>query len=72
MTDSVIPRDLTREEALRREGELATLGRIADPEEVAEVVCFLLSDRASYVTGASVLVEGGAAARCFAYSPLEL
>lgn len=72
MTDSVLPRDLPREEALRREGELATLGRIADPEEVAEVVCFLLSDRASYVTGASVLVDGGAAARCFAYSPLEL
>ena len=72
MTDSVLPRDLPREEALRREGELATLGRIAAPDEVAEVVCFLLSDRASYVTGASVLVDGGAAARCFAYPPLEL
>ena len=72
MTDSVLPRDLPREEALRREGELATLGRVAAPEEVAEVVCFLLSDRASYVTGASVLVDGGAAARCFAYPPLEL
>jgi NAD(P)-dependent dehydrogenase (short-subunit alcohol dehydrogenase family) len=72
MTDSVLPADLPREEALRREGELATLGRIAQPEEVAEVVCFLLSDRASYVTGASVLVDGGAAARCFAYPPLEL
>lgn len=72
MTDSVLPPDLPREEALEREGELATLGRIASPEEVAEVVCFLLSDRASYVTGASVLVDGGAAARCFAYPPLEL
>ena len=72
MTDSVLPRDLPREEALRREGELATLGRVADPAEVAEVVCFLLSDRASYVTGVSVLVDGGAAARCYAYSPLEL
>jgi NAD(P)-dependent dehydrogenase (short-subunit alcohol dehydrogenase family) len=72
MTDSVLPPDLPREEALRREGELATLGRIAAPEEVAEVVCFLLSDRASYVTGTSVLVDGGAAARCFAYPPLEV
>ena len=72
MTDSVLPPDLTREEALRREGELATLGRIAQPEEVAEVVCFLLSERASYVTGASILVDGGAAARCFAYPGLDL
>lgn len=72
MTDSVLPPGLPREEAIRREGELATLARIARPEEVAEVVCFLLSDRASYVTGASVLVDGGAAARCFAYPGLEL
>lgn len=72
MTDSVLPPDIPRAEALRREGGLATLGRIAAPEEVAEVVCFLLSDRASYVTGASLLVDGGAAARCFAYPPLEV
>ncbi len=72
MTDSVLPPDLPRAEALRREGELATLGRIAQPEEVAEVVCFLLSERASYVTGTSVLVDGGAAARCYAYPGLEL
>jgi len=72
MTDSVLPPGLPRDEALRREGELATLGRIAQPEEVAEVVCFLLSERASYVTGASVLVDGGAGARCFAYPGLEL
>ena len=72
MTDSVLPHGVSREEALRREGELATLGRIASAEEVAEVVCFLLSDRASYVTGASLLVDGGAAARCYAYPPLEL
>jgi NAD(P)-dependent dehydrogenase (short-subunit alcohol dehydrogenase family) len=72
MTDSVLPPGVPRDEALQREGELATLGRIAQPEEVAEVVCFLLSDRASYVTGASVLVDGGAGARCFAYPGLEL
>jgi NAD(P)-dependent dehydrogenase (short-subunit alcohol dehydrogenase family) len=72
MTDSVLPEDLSREEALRREGEFATLGRVAQPEEVAKVVCFLLSPRASYVTGVSLLVDGGAGARCFAYPPLEL
>ena len=72
MTDSVLPAGVPRDEALRQEGALATLGRVARPEEVAEVVCFLLSERASYVTGASVLVDGGAAARCFAYPPLEL
>lgn len=38
------------------------LGRMARPEEVAEVAAWLLSDRASMVTGASVPVDGGAEA----------
>jgi NAD(P)-dependent dehydrogenase (short-subunit alcohol dehydrogenase family) len=67
MTYSTLPPDLPREEALRREGELAVLNRVAQPEEIAEVVAFLLSDRASFVTGASIVADGGASARCFAY-----
>ncbi|MGJ0204110.1 glucose 1-dehydrogenase [Leucobacter sp. gxy201] len=35
------------------------LGRIAEPEDVAAVVDFLASERASYLTGASIPVEGG-------------
>ncbi len=39
------------------------LGRIGDPQEVAQVVRFLASAESSYVTGASVLVDGGLTAR---------
>lgn len=38
------------------------LGRMAEPEEVAEVAAWLLSDRASMVTGAIVPVDGGSGA----------
>jgi NAD(P)-dependent dehydrogenase (short-subunit alcohol dehydrogenase family) len=40
------------------------LGRLADPEEIARVVKFLLSDDAAYVTGAQYVVDGGRTA-CF-------
>lgn len=35
------------------------LGRLADPSEVADVVAYLASDRASFITGATVTVDGG-------------
>jgi Dehydrogenases with different specificities (related to short-chain alcohol dehydrogenases) len=35
------------------------LGRFGEPDEVSGIVTFLLSDRASYITGASIDVAGG-------------
>lgn len=42
---------------------LHPLKRMADPREIAQSALFLLSDRASFVTGAPVSVDGGIAAR---------
>ena len=43
------------------EEELATipLGRLGTPQEFGDVACFLASDRARYVTGTTVVVDGG-------------
>ncbi len=53
-------RDLAgSEEALAARASAVPLGRIGRPEEVGDVVAFLASERASYLNGVSVLVDGG-------------
>jgi 3-oxoacyl-[acyl-carrier protein] reductase len=49
----------SRDEVLAAVGAGRPLGRLADPEEVASVVAFLCSERASYVTGAAWSADGG-------------
>jgi 3-oxoacyl-[acyl-carrier protein] reductase len=48
-----------RNAVLERVGAGRPLGRLATPEEIAAVVVFLCSDRASYVTGAAWSADGG-------------
>jgi NAD(P)-dependent dehydrogenase (short-subunit alcohol dehydrogenase family) len=48
-----------RNEVLAKVGSGRPLGRLATPEEIASVIVFLCSDRASYVTGAAWSADGG-------------
>ena len=47
-------------EELRERGKKIPLGRIGQPEDIAKVVAFLFSDDAGYMTGQSVVANGGA------------
>jgi NAD(P)-dependent dehydrogenase (short-subunit alcohol dehydrogenase family) len=51
-----------RDDVLAAVGSGRPLGRLAEPEEIAAVIVFLLSDRASYVTGAAWSADGGTVA----------
>ncbi|MFI4888495.1 MAG: SDR family oxidoreductase [Burkholderiales bacterium] len=52
---------LAAEEILERQQARIPLRRLGTPEEIAQVVLFLASSRASYVTGAIIPMDGGAA-----------
>jgi 3-oxoacyl-[acyl-carrier protein] reductase len=52
----------SRDEVLAKVGAARPVGRLAEPSEVAAVIAFLASDRASYVTGAAWSADGGTVA----------
>jgi len=72
MTESLLPPGVERDEALREEGLLAPMGRVAQPVELAAAIAFLVSDEASYINGTGLTVDGGSMARCYRYEPAPL
>ena len=55
MTDT----DMPGADRLEKQAKLIPMGRVAMPEEIAEAVVWLMSDKASYVAGANLRVGGG-------------
>jgi len=49
----------TWNDTVRNQVKTALLGRAAEPEEIAEAILFLASDKASFITGQTLDVDGG-------------
>ena len=58
----MIKTDMTRR-TLKRAGDqvlgMIPAGRLGEPSDVANLIVFLASDRADYITGQAILVDGG-------------
>ena len=50
---------ITVEEGLALRAADTALGRVGQPEELANLVAFLASERSTYITGTTILVDGG-------------
>ena len=63
--------DAGEQALVERWGRSHPLGRVARPDEIAAVVTFLVSDRASFVTGEDIRVDGGSCPRLVSPCPTE-
>lgn len=60
--DNPATQGLDPEDLVKKRSNVNPLGRPAQPEEIANAALFLLSDEASFITGASLAVDGGVTA----------
>ncbi len=58
-TDTPGERTFYSEDQIVEEGRKLPLGRLGKPEEIADAVAFLVSEKASYITGSILRVDGG-------------
>jgi NAD(P)-dependent dehydrogenase (short-subunit alcohol dehydrogenase family) len=72
MTYETLDPSVSREEGLQFEAGQAPILRVGQPREIADAVAFLLSDQASFITGALLTIDGGATSRTYAFPPLGL
>jgi NAD(P)-dependent dehydrogenase (short-subunit alcohol dehydrogenase family) len=59
MVQATIEKDKNPDRLRRILANMHPIGRIAEPREIGEVIAFLASDRASFMTGSIVVVDGG-------------
>jgi 3-oxoacyl-[acyl-carrier protein] reductase len=58
-------KNISLDEYLKESAKNIPIGRLGKPEEIGDVVAFLASERAGYINGANILVDGGQAKGIF-------
>ena len=59
LTDTNLMRDNTKIEFINKTVDSLMIKRVGDPKEIANVIMFLASNLASYITGQTIRVDGG-------------